>query len=179
MVLALIAAAALAGPTAAGTGASTWPPFAQMARIAQLVTLSRVTAAPGGGAYVFHVEQVYKGNAPPTLTFGPDDKAVSLRVGSLVVVLQMDRRYLDARGTIVWLVGPDERLSDANVSGQPATVAAMAAAFGLPATDTLAPTPHGDAADMDRLAIIVFSGLLAAGVALARRRPYRSTRSTG
>ena len=119
LVLAAGIATALAPSSLAGSGGSAAPPFPQLVRIAQLVTLADVTSVRSAGAYVLTIEHVYKGQAPNEIIFAPDDKAVSLSLGSRVLLLQMDRRYLDFRGTFVWVVGSDGRLSDAKVTAVP------------------------------------------------------------
>ena len=144
--------------------------FREIVATARLITLADVVANSGGGAYVLRVERVLKGRFPTTLTFQRDDKAVVLQKGSRVVIAQQDPRYLDFRGTTVWIVSADGALSDAGVDGQPGTLASLLAGFSLPATDGPLSTAKSSLPSLAPFVLIVCAGLLAFAPTVARKR---------
>lgn len=164
-LLGLVIAGAFPSTTIAVSPGS-GPSFGQIARVSRLITLADVTTASKAGAYVLHVEHVFKGQAGSRLTFGPDNKAVALLEGERVLIAQMDPRFLDFRGTTIWRVGSNGRLSDAGVVGQPLTLADFYAYLRLPGTDS-SPAPLGTATRRaDTWPVIVVSGFLGFGLAL-------------
>lgn len=164
-LLVLVAAGVFPSPVRANSPAN-GPSFDTIVHNARLITLIDVMTASSDGAAVLRVEHVFKGIARTTLTFGPDDKAVALRRGQHVVIAQMDPRGLDFRGTTVWVVGPDGRLSNASVVGQPTTLAEIYAYFSVPATDSM-PTPPTAAPRASARPMIVVGVFLAFTFALA------------
>ncbi len=143
---ALAAMCALLAPgTALAAGASEVP-FAEAFARARLVIVATVEAAPPvepGSRLV--VEQVVKGDAAGELTFPAEATSVSLVPGSRVVVLAMDPRSLDFRGTWALAVAPDGSIAVDGLEDPPATVDELMAVYG-----EAAPTDAGPAGTAPR-----------------------------
>ena len=139
MFLAALLVPAVGGATALAAG-GLQATFAQTFARSRLVVLATVEAAPpADGAFRLAVETSLTGDAGRILTFPADATSLALRPGSRIVLLAMDPATLDFRGTVALTVGPDGAIDPDGLTGVPATVAALVAAYG-PAGATAAPT---------------------------------------
>jgi hypothetical protein len=178
--------AAAAGSEAAGDARAT---FAEAFGRARLAVVATVEAAPPAAAgYRLAVEATLKGEHASELTFPADATSVTLMPGSRIVLLAMDPRSLDFRGTWTLAVAPDGTIDGDGLAGAPPTVddllgawgaAAPAATLGIgpPGTPGEAPgaTPSdgGSAPPLAPAALAaaaVVVALVVGGIAAARRR---------
>lgn len=176
--------------------------FADAFDRARLVVVATVDAAPPADpGYRLSVETVLKGPDATELVFPGDATSVTLVPGTRVVVLAMDPRSLDFRGTWTLAVAPDGTIDPDGLAGAPRTVDELIATFGtLPsasagpgaagtdagttAGDTEAPrgtaTPGGgvgrwQVGECAVAVVAVVAVLVAAGIAAAARRRRRAS----
>ena len=120
---------------------SSQPPttFADVVSQSKLIVLVAIRH-PSAGGWIFTVEEVFKGEAPPTMTFPPLDTAPPLDGWARAVIAFHDPTSLDFRvPTYAWHVTADGRLDPERfqqVPGVPQTLGELEGYFGLPATDT-------------------------------------------
>jgi hypothetical protein len=183
---------------AAGSSGSGGIPFAEAFDGASLVVVATVEAAPpADAAFRLTVEAAVKGASgdATTLHFPADATSVTLVPGTRVVLLAMDPRSLDFRGTWALAVAPDGTIDGDGLGGAPASVDALLAAWRVPGASATAPgdgvadpsgaaaAPGGGAGATDGSMWLVAAGFAALAAlvvgAVAAGRRTRRTRRTG
>ena len=186
LLLLRVPSADAAGSVAAADARAT---FAEAFGRARLAVIATVEAAPPADAgYRLAVEATLKGERVSDLAFPADATSVTLVPGSRIVLLAMDPRSLDFRGTWTLAVAPDGTIDGDGLAGAPPTVddllrlwgaAAPAATLGIgpPGTPREAPgatTSDGGStrpvAPAAVVAAAVLVAFIAGGIAVARRR---------
>jgi hypothetical protein len=135
VVTSLIALGILLRPTFASAASSQTPiTFPDIVDASALVVLADVTGTPETG-FSYSVETYLKGSGPHELRFPPDIQS-AVEAGWNRVVIAFSRPSTDdvRAPTTAWHVGPDGTIDPEGYRqyvGQPATVSAMLAYFGL------------------------------------------------
>lgn len=198
--IATVAAVAwpFAAPSAISAAGANGTSFAEAFDRARLVVVATVVEAPPvDPGYLLSVEAVVKGTGATELRFAADATSVTLVPGTRVVVLAMDPRSLDFRGTWTLAVAPDGTIDPDGLTGAPRTVDELLATYGTAAPVRTAPgagettarspqTTDGDNASADgatgggaapwlvgAASVAVVAVLVAAGIAVAARRRRR------
>jgi hypothetical protein len=141
---ALAAICALIATGAALAAGASEVPFAEAFARARLVIVATVEAAPPAEpGFRLAVEQVVKGDAAGELTFPAEATSVSLVPGSRTVVLAMDPRSLDFRGTWTLAVAPDGSIAADGLEDAPSTVDELMAVYGEAALTDAGPAGTG------------------------------------
>ncbi len=197
-----VAAGSLFVPPVVSAAGATGASFAEVFDRARLVVVGTVDAAPPADpGYRLSVEAVLKGPDATELAFPGDATSVTLVPGTRVVVLAMDPRSLDFRGTWTLAVAPDGTIDPDGLAGAPRTVGDLLATFGTRpsasagpgAAGTDAGTTAGDTEAQRGTAtpgggvgrwqvgagavavVAVVAVLVAAGIAAATRRRRRAS----
>ncbi len=169
LAVALVTATTLVGLAAGLTLAdspNSGPTFDQAVFADQVITVDLVRAYDPDGSATLETETVLKGAASHVRTYPSDDKAVHLRVGSRIVLLQGDGT-LDFRDVTVMAVAANGALDSGGLVNAPATLNELLAYFDLPPTDTASLQPGTVGHPPGALALIGL-GLGLVGVALRR-----------
>jgi hypothetical protein len=194
-VTAGVAAVSVFAPPVVSAAGATGTSFTEVFDRARLVVVGTVVAAPPADpAYRLSVEAVLKGPDATELEFPGDATSVTLVPGTRVVVLAMDPRSLDFRGTWTLAVAPDGTIDPDGLSGAPRTVGDLLATFGAHASSPAGPgvagtdagtqggtpTPGGGTEPWlvwaGTVAVVaVLAMLVAAGMATAARRRRRAS----
>jgi hypothetical protein len=145
--------------------------FADAFDRARLVVVATVDAAPPADpGYRLSVEAVLKGPDAAELAFPREATSVTLVPGRRVVVLAMDPRSIDFRGTWTLAVAPDGTIDPDGLAGAPRTVDEL-----LATSRAFASSPAGPGAAAVVAVLAVLAVLVAAGIATAARRRRRAS----